>query len=144
MKTHLSFTTHDLDASVKFYSTLLNSEPLKRLDDYALFITDEPGLELALSPGSRGETSRGDHFGVAVDSTDRVQAAIDRLQRSGFAVEVERGETCCYAVQDKVWATDPDGRRWETYHVISESDERQSADMSCCRESDGAHACCSA
>ena len=26
--------------------------------------------------------------------------------------------TCCYAVQNKVWATDPDGNKWEVYVVL--------------------------
>ena len=30
---------------------------------------------------------------------------------------VEDDVTCCYAVQDKVWAIDPDGHRWEIFLV---------------------------
>ncbi len=48
MKLHLNFATHDLGASVAFYRTLLQSDPAKQFEDYALFLTDTPGLELAL------------------------------------------------------------------------------------------------
>jgi catechol 2,3-dioxygenase-like lactoylglutathione lyase family enzyme len=48
MKMHLNLATRDLDASVVFYRTLLLAEPTKHYADYALFLTDKPGLELAL------------------------------------------------------------------------------------------------
>jgi catechol 2,3-dioxygenase-like lactoylglutathione lyase family enzyme len=52
MKTHLNLATANLDRSVGFYSTLLDAKPTKVLADYALFITDQPGLELALDQRS--------------------------------------------------------------------------------------------
>jgi len=132
MKTHLNLSTRDLDASVKFYRTLLAAEPSKHYAGYALFLTDEPGLELALSLDPETGTMSDAHYGIAVDDPDLVGAAIDRLVAGGHQIEIETGETCCYARQDKVWATDPDGRRWETYYVIEETAERNSENMSCC------------
>jgi catechol 2,3-dioxygenase-like lactoylglutathione lyase family enzyme len=44
MKMHLNLATRDLDASVAFYRTLLLAEPAKHFADYALFVTEEPGL----------------------------------------------------------------------------------------------------
>jgi catechol 2,3-dioxygenase-like lactoylglutathione lyase family enzyme len=132
MKTHLSLSTRDLDASVSFYRTLLAAEPTKRYDDYALFLTDEPALELALSLNPDTRVTSDAHYGISVDDPDLVSSAIERLKADGLPVDVETGETCCYAKQDKVWATDPDGRRWETYYVIEESAERNGEDMSCC------------
>jgi hypothetical protein len=35
---------------------------------------------------------------------------------------VEDETTCCYAKANKVWATEPDGARWEWYKVIEDSD----------------------
>ena len=34
---------------------------------------------------------------------------------------VETGTTCCYAVQDKVWVTGPDGEQWEVYTVLADA-----------------------
>ena len=132
MKTHLNLATADVDKSVFFYRTLLNSEPAKRLRDYALFITDEPGLELALDLDPKVKPSHGAHFGVVVDSAEAVDSAIARLQAAGLETLVEREETCCYAKQTKVWATDPDGRRWEVYTVHAETQERDDAATTCC------------
>lgn len=128
MKMHLNLATRDLDASVAFYSTLLAAPPAKQLDDYALFLTEQPGLELALDLDRDAEAGRGQHFGLVVDSVDAVDAQIARLQAAGYAIDVEREETCCYANQTKVWASDPDGRRWETYVVHEESEARET----CC------------
>jgi catechol 2,3-dioxygenase-like lactoylglutathione lyase family enzyme len=132
MKTHLNLATTDLEKSVSFYSTLLNSQPAKALADYALFITDEPGLELALDLRESVGATLDAHFGIYVDSAKDVEAAIARLQDAGLADSVEREDTCCYANQTKVWATDPDGRRWEVYTVHEDTEERDNADTQCC------------
>jgi len=112
MKMHLNLSTRDLDASVAFYRTLLRAEPAKHYADYALFVTDDPGLELALDHNSETDVREGAHYGVVVEKSEDVDAAIARLRTAGYPIDVEREETCCYAVQNKVWATDPDGRRW--------------------------------
>lgn len=144
MKTHLSLATQNLNESVAFYSTLLNSKPAKHYDDYALFLTESPGLELALTLNPRARISSDAHYGLAVDTPDLVDSAIERLKGAGIAVDIETEEICCYAKQSKVWATDPDGRRWETYYVIAETDEGESEDMSCCRDTGNETTCCSA
>jgi catechol 2,3-dioxygenase-like lactoylglutathione lyase family enzyme len=129
MKMHLNLATRDLTKSVAFYSTLLGLAPAKRLDDYALFIADDPGLELALDLDETALAGEGEHFGIVVDSVAAVEANIERLTAAGYSTDIERDESCCYAVQTKVWTSDPDGRRWETYFVHSESEAREEA---CC------------
>ncbi len=131
MKTHLNLATRDLDASVAFYRTLLQAEPIKRFADYALFVTEDPGLELALDADPSANVAEGAHYGIVVDDAAAVDAAIARFRTAGHTVAVEAG-TCCYAVQNKLWATDPDGRRWETYFVVAESEARDADATSCC------------
>jgi len=133
MKMHLNLATRDLDASIAFYTTLLGAEPAKKLDDYALFITEQPGLELALDYDKDAKAGGGQHFGIVVDSPDAVDVQIRRLEVAGYAIDVEREETCCYANQTKVWASDPEGRRWETYFVHEDTEQRdQDAGATCC------------
>jgi catechol 2,3-dioxygenase-like lactoylglutathione lyase family enzyme len=132
MKMHLNLATRDLDASVAFYRTLLLAEPAKHYSDYALFVTDEPGLELALDLDPATEVREGAHYGVVVATAAEVDATTARFQAAGYPVDIEREETCCYAVQNKVWATDPDGRRWETYVVLAETEERDNEAPACC------------
>jgi catechol 2,3-dioxygenase-like lactoylglutathione lyase family enzyme len=142
MKMHLNLATRDMDRSVAFYSTLLGAEPSKKLPDYALFITEQPGLELALDRDSLAVAGRGEHFGIVVDSSEAVDAQIARLQAAGHAVDIEREETCCYAKQTKVWTSDPDGRRWETYFVHEETEARDDADATCCASDGADRSCC--
>lgn len=132
MKTHLNFRTRDLHASVVFYRTLLNAEPMKHYDDYALFVTQDPGLELALDRDPRVKLGESAHYGIVVETPGAVDAAIGRLQAAGLTVDVEIEETCCYAKQNKVWATDPDGRRWEVYTVLEEVKTREGESRACC------------
>jgi catechol 2,3-dioxygenase-like lactoylglutathione lyase family enzyme len=130
MKLHLNLATRDLAAGVAFYTTLLGRAPMRRLDDYALFVCDDPPLELALDRNERAKAGKRQHFGIVVDSVAAVDAQIARLVAAGFPTDVEREETCCYANQTKVWTRDPDGRRWETYVVHAETEERDGAE--CC------------
>jgi catechol 2,3-dioxygenase-like lactoylglutathione lyase family enzyme len=141
-KMHLNLPTRDLDRSIAFYSLLLDQAPAKRFDDYALFLSDDPGLELALHLGAIAPSNDATHYGLVVESPASVDAQIARLRSAGLTADVEDG-TCCYAVQTKVWSTDPDGRRWETYFVLEESEQR--ADGSCCAAREPAlagEACC--
>jgi len=132
MKVHLNLATRDLSKSVAFYQTLLAAAPTKHFSDYALFLTEKPGLELALDADPAFKVAEGAHYGIVVDSPDQVDGAIARLQESGYRADVERDETCCYAKQTKVWTTDPDGRRWETYFVIEEAETRDAEAATCC------------
>ena len=131
MKTHLNLATTDLAKSVRFYSTLLDAQPAKLLSDYALFITERPGLELALDLRSSVTSASDVHYGICVDSIEEVELAAARLQHAGLAPSIEREETCCYANQSKIWAIDPVGRRWEIYTVHEDTEERDATDTTC-------------
>ena len=57
------------------------------------------------------------HLGVEVSSTEAVLQAKERLIAQGLATFDEMGTDCCYALQDKIWVTDPNGYRWEIFVV---------------------------
>lgn len=135
MKTHLSLATTNLERSVSFYATLLNVPPVKVRADYALFIGEQPGIELALELRREVSPTADAHYGIYVETSDDVERAIDRLTTADLATSVQRAETCCYANQTKVWATDPDGRRWEVYTVHEDTEERDTANSTCCSAS---------
>lgn len=61
---------------------------------------------------------------------------------AGLASSIERQETCCYANQTKVWANDPEGRRWEIYTVHEDSDIKTNENTSCCADDAGERSCC--
>jgi catechol 2,3-dioxygenase-like lactoylglutathione lyase family enzyme len=143
MKTHLNLATTDLSASVAFYSVLLDAKPTKVLSDYALFVTEQPGLELALDLSSHVAAVPDAHYGIFVDTTEEVERVIERLGGSGLVSSIERDETCCYANQTKVWAVDPDGRKWEVYTVHEDTDERHNAATTCGTRGE-TRSCCAA
>jgi hypothetical protein len=67
-----------------------------------------------------------------------VHAEIARLTDEGLFTEEELNTTCCFAAQDKVWVTSPNGDRWEIYTVLADSDTFGSSntdqpDETCCR-----------
>lgn len=132
MKMHLSLATNNLASGIAFYSTLLDTPPAKVQPDYALFVTEQPGLELALDRAAAVTPAGDAHYGICVETAADVDRAIERLQGSGLVASIEREETCCYANQTKVWAIDPDGRRWEIYTVHEETQERDGTDTTCC------------
>jgi catechol 2,3-dioxygenase-like lactoylglutathione lyase family enzyme len=119
-RVQLALNVDDIDEAVAFYSQLFQAEPAKRRPGYANFALDEPALKLVLieNPGHGGSLN---HLGVEVGSTDEVVAATRRLVEAGLPAEVEDGTTCCYALQDKVWATGPGGEKWEVYTVLADA-----------------------
>ena len=131
MKTHLNLDTADLALSIDFYRVLLAAEPAKRHDDYALFLTEDPPLELALDAADTVRAETHAHYGIVVESTAAVDAAAERLSAAGLQAKMELEETCCYAKQTKVWTADPDGRPWEIYTVLEETGERGGSDRCC-------------
>jgi hypothetical protein len=83
------------------------------------------------NPVARGMGTDGalNHLGVEVATSTEVHAATRRLSDEGLATEVQDSTTCCYAVQDKVWANDPDGTPWEYYTVVADASDE--TDLGC-------------
>jgi catechol 2,3-dioxygenase-like lactoylglutathione lyase family enzyme len=104
--------------AVEFYSRLFGAAPAKLRPGYANFALDDPPLKLVLNSPGNGPGGTINHFGVEVSSTEEVAQAGARLDAEGLDTKPEPGAVCCYALQDKVWAHDPDGVAWEYYTVL--------------------------
>lgn len=117
-RVQLSLNVTDFDAAVAFYSRLFATEPAKLWPGYANFAIDDPPLKLVLNAPGNGAGGTINHLGVEVSSTEDVDAAGTRMAAEGLDTEPEPGAVCCYALQDKVWAHDPDGVPWEYYTVL--------------------------
>ena len=116
----LALNVSNLDESIAFYSQLFGVEPAKLRPGYANFAVAEPPLKLVLMKNAP-EAGTLNHLGVEVVSRAEVTAAEHRLQSKGLKTETENQVDCCYAVQDKVWVTDPDNAPWEIYTVLDDS-----------------------
>ncbi|MGW0627796.1 ArsI/CadI family heavy metal resistance metalloenzyme [Streptomyces sp. NPDC002758] len=139
-RVQLALRVPDLSESVAFYTKLFGTEPAKLRDGYANFAITEPPLKLVLIEGTAGETTRMDHLGVEVESTEAVHAATARLGEAGLATDVEDDTTCCYALQDKVWVHGPGQELWEVYVVKADADTlaKQQGSTCCAGPADAA------
>ena len=131
---HVSLNISDLARSVEFYRGFFGA-PKKLKADYAKFVSSEPEIHLALQPGRRPEDGPGglSHLGIRVGTSDEVRTWKRTLDGRGVPTEEERRESCCYALQDKFWTTDPDGNRWEVYNVVEDvEDTARESQTACC------------
>ena len=116
-RVQLALNVDDLDAAIRFYSTLFATEPAKVRPGYANFAIADPPLKLVLIEGAApGGTLN--HLGIEVESTAEVGAAQARLAGAGLTTATEDQVACCYALQDKVWVDGPSGEPWEIYTVL--------------------------
>ena len=120
-RVQLALNVSDVDTAVAFYSKLFNTQPAKRRPGYANFAVESPPLKLVLIENADAAGTL-NHLGIEVASTDEVTAATGRLQGEGLDTATEDNVTCCYAVQDKVWVSDPDQAAWEIYTVLADAD----------------------
>ncbi len=137
-RVQLALNVSDMEEAVEFYSKLFGTEPAKRQPGYANFAIADPPLKLVLvedvTARGNGVTGALNHLGVEVETTDEVTAATARFNDVDLPTAVEEQTTCCYAVQDKVWVSDPDGAPWEVYTVLADAPAETgiAGDGSCC------------
>ena len=113
---HVHVSVDDLDASVKFYSTMFGAPPTVVKPDYAKWMVDDPRINFAIS--QRGSATGIDHLGVQVESDEELAALREQVSGAQIAALDQPNADCCYARSDKYWTTDPQGIAWETFHTL--------------------------
>jgi catechol 2,3-dioxygenase-like lactoylglutathione lyase family enzyme len=116
MRPHVSLDVRNVPASVAFYQKVFGVAPQKQTQDYAKFDLTQPALNFSLV-SSTGRLSCVDHLGIEVESVEEMAAWKERLQAQGILDKVEENTACCFARQDKLWFSDPDGNAWEVFTV---------------------------
>jgi len=143
MKVHVALNTPRFEESVRFYRTFLGLEPVKLKPGYAKFDVAEPGLNLTLNASPDRGVGALNHLGIQVQSTAAVREAAERLKAEGLATFEEENTDCCYALQDKVWVTDPNGYKWEVFVVkVGDTKPEVTATVSPTGEACCADTCC--
>jgi catechol 2,3-dioxygenase-like lactoylglutathione lyase family enzyme len=135
LRPHLALTVTDVERSIPFYRALFGVEPAKAQPGYAKFEVGDPALNFTLNEGKRGAgLGAFNHAGIQVASTDDVLRAKARLVEAGLATFDEMDTTCCYAKQDKIWVTAPDGESWEVFvtHADVEATPAGQRTPGCC------------
>jgi catechol 2,3-dioxygenase-like lactoylglutathione lyase family enzyme len=115
IKFHASLNVSDLARSVEFYTALLGAAPVKFYPDYAKFEIDSPPLVLSLKPKRACAGGPLNHLGLRVVTVEQLRAIQERLRAVGARIGQQDEVKCCYALQTKLWITDPDETLWEVY-----------------------------
>ena len=123
-RVQLALNVSNLEEAIEFYSKMFNTKPAKVKEGYANFAIVEPPLKLVLIETQRTqgvEYQHINHLGVEVEDAEQVEQAINRFSDLGLVDKIEKNETCCYAVQNKVWVNSPDGAPLEYYTVLADA-----------------------
>lgn len=131
MRLQLALNVRNLDDAVAFYQKLFGSAPHKRRPGYANFAIVDPPLKLVLFEDPNA-SERLNHLGVEVAQEEELAAAIQRLDDAGLVDEIQNDTTCCHATQDKVWAREPDGIRFEWYRITDDEAVDAPRATGCC------------
>jgi len=129
MRLQLALNVKDLERAVDYYSRLFGVSPHKRRPGYANFAIDDPALKLVLFE-NQSASERINHLGVEAETQEKLVVAMDRLSAEGIAERFEQNTTCCYATQNKVWSSEPDGLNWEWYRITD--DAPATSESACC------------
>ena len=137
LRPHLALTVADVERAIPFYRALFGVDPSKVRPGYAKFEVADPALNFTLNEGERADgLGAFNHAGIQVASTDDVLRARARLVEAGLATFDEMDTTCCYAKQDKIWVTAPDGESWEVFVTHQDAEHEPtpvtSASPACC------------
>jgi hypothetical protein len=132
LKPHISLNVKSVATSVEFYKKMFGVEPSKLRSGYAKFDLNAPSLNLSLNE-SRKDLPEGrlSHLGIQVASTEDVRKFKSLWTNTELATVDENNTSCCYALQDKTWVTDPDGNSWEAFVVLQDNLPEQAEAQGC-------------
>ncbi|MBK9163894.1 MAG: VOC family protein [Acidobacteria bacterium] len=144
LKPHISLNVRDIEKSVEFCSRLFGQEPVKLVKSsstvhsvireqageeseaprfgYAKFDVAAPPLNFVLNEVPYSEGGTLSHLGLQVATTEDVLKIRERWVEAGLMTVDEMKVDCCYALQDKTWARDPDGNEWEAFVVLENTE----------------------
>lgn len=140
LKPHISINVKNISESVDFYSKLFGIEPMKFIESkaadeentkprmgYAKFDVAEPPINFVLNELPYTEGGSLSHLGLQVATTEDVLKIRERWIAAGLMTVDEMKVDCCYALQDKTWARDPDGNEWEAFVVLENTEPTDEA-----------------
>lgn len=118
---HVSLYVSDLAATIAFYDQFFGQSPTKVQNRYAKYELAEPGLLISFVEQPERSVANFGHLGIQVGTPEELHRRHAVAQQQQLVSNEEMGVTCCYAVQDKFWATDPDGHQWEVYYFHADA-----------------------
>ena len=119
---HVSLYVSNLMATVNFYSTFFGVPATKIKPHYAKYVLESPALIISFVENAERVLSNFGHLGFQVETKNEMEQRLAVARKQGIVSKEEIGTSCCYAVQDKFWATDPDGHQWEVYYFHEDAE----------------------
>ncbi len=113
---HVSLYVSDIAKTTEFYTALFGQAPDKIKSGYTRFTIPKPALVISFLENAERVQSNFGHLGIQLETLKEVTERLENLKPLGLVSKEEMGVYCCYALQDKFWATDPDGHQWEMYY----------------------------
>ncbi len=119
---HVSLYVSNLAASVNFYTTFFGQAAAKIKPGYAKYVLESPSLIISFIENPALVQANFGHLGFQVSTFEEMSNRLQHARAQGIVSKEEIGTSCCYAVQDKFWATDPDGVQWEVYYFHEDAE----------------------
>jgi catechol 2,3-dioxygenase-like lactoylglutathione lyase family enzyme len=113
---HVHVSVKDLAASIRFYQTLFDAEPVVTKPDYAKWMLEDPRLNFAIS--THHQPVGLNHLGLQVETDRELRGMRAQLEAADARMAEESEQPCCYARSTKYWVTDPTGIAWETFRTL--------------------------
>ncbi|MEQ1637379.1 MAG: hypothetical protein ABL903_11860 [Methylococcales bacterium] len=88
---HAHVAVDNLSECIRFYSTMLATDPIVTKTAYAKWVLDDPRINFAIS--QRGAKAGLDHLGMRVDSGSELNDLNQRLSKNDLLVFLT--ENCC-------------------------------------------------
>ena len=119
---HVSLYVSNLAASVNFYTNFFGQAADKIKPGYAKYILEKPSLIISFIENPERVQANFGHLGFQLETIEEMTNCLNKARLLGVVSKEEIGTSCCYAVQDKFWATDPDGVQWEVYYFHEDAE----------------------
>jgi catechol 2,3-dioxygenase-like lactoylglutathione lyase family enzyme len=119
---HASLYVSDLQNSIDFYTKFFGVEPVKVKPRYAKYVLESPSLIISFVENKDRVQANFGHLGFQVETLEDLNIKLWEARKKNIVSREETGTNCCYAKQDKFWATDPDGVQWEVYYFHEDAE----------------------
>lgn len=119
---HVSLYVSDIDRTTDFYTSFFGQEPAKVRPGYAKYVLEQPSLIISFVENKDRVQQNFGHLGFQVETEAELATRLEVAKAKNLVSKEEMGTNCCYAKQDKFWATDPDGVQWEVYYFHDDAE----------------------
>jgi catechol 2,3-dioxygenase-like lactoylglutathione lyase family enzyme len=92
---HVHVSVKDLAASIRFYRTLFDAEPVVTKPDYAKWMLEDPRVNFAIS--AHRQPVGINHLGLQVDTDEELRGMRAQLEAADAHMVEEKQQACCYA-----------------------------------------------